>query len=741
MRCRMKSLVLALCIVSSLAAVPAHAQFHAYAMQAGQAVKLDGVADDEVWREAVAHDAFFETQPEDRIPAKVLTEVRLASDQRYLYIALKAFDPAPELIRAPFARRDKISNDQDYIALYLDPSGGSKGAQMIYINPQGAVKDGRFSDVHGEDAAPDFAFEAVAARFDGGWSAELRIPFSSIAYARRQASPWKLLVMRNMTRDQRYRMYSAPVPRSTNCTLCFAAPVEGLRDLPDELSWTATPQLVLNRARAREPGGLRTSDMRRGLSLDLKLRPDPATVIDATIHPDFSQVELDAPQLSGNTRFGLFVPEMRPFFLEGSDILQTPFRAIHTRAIGNPSWGARYTRREPGRDLTVLTAHDAGGGTMLLPSAYASNSASQDGGSQATIARANFKLGALAVGALGTDRTLDQGRGYNRVIGPDFNWQRTDGDRWRGQFLLSSTSAQPDGAGRLAAGPRSSGRAASLEWWHEAETWSAQVNAADVSDGFRADNGFFSQVGYRDLIVQLNDKRGKFGMLNDSSFWLYEERKLDTQGEVIYGVSAVGVWASGPYDGDGEIYVKLGEQSRIERGGPLFSARRIGTRIGISPGPVLARVQADIEGGEQVDVAGARLGHGAVLNLFALLRPSGRFELEPRYSRSWINGGNGLAGQRLYTEQAAQLNGIYHFSARETLRVIVQASHSRRDPALYETPVLASSTERVLSLVASHIAGLGTAAYAGLTLSDGEISGAEARRRRNEVFLKLSLQL
>ena len=165
-------------------------------------------------------------------------------------------------------------------------------------------------------------------------------------------------------------------------------------------------------------------------------------------------------------------------------------------------------------------------------------------------------------------------------------------------------------------------------------------------------------------------------------------------------------------------------------------------RIGITPGPVLARIQADIEGGEQVDVAGARLGRGAVLNLYALLRPSGRFEFAPKYSRSWIRGDEGpLAGQRLYTEQAAQLNGIYHFSARETLRVIFQASHSRRDPALYETPVLASSTERVLSLVASHTAGLGTAAYAGLTLSDGETPGADARRRRNEVFVKLSLQL
>ena len=729
-------------IVAALAAGPAHAQFRAYAMPAGQSVQLDGVLDEPVWREAAVHDTFFETQPEDKIPAKMRTEVRLAHDQRYVYVALKAFDSAPERIRAPFARRDKIGNDQDYIALYLDPSGDAKGAQMIYINPHGAIKDGAYSDVNGEDASPDFPFEVATARFEGGWSAELRLPFSSIAYAPGQARPWKLLVMRNLTREQRYRMYSAPVPRSTNCALCFAAPIEGLHDLPTALNWSATPQLVLNRRRETAGGAPSDSTMRRVLSLDLKLRPDPATVIDATIKPDFSQVELDAPQLSGNTRFGLYVPEMRPFFLEGSDMLQTPMRAIYTRAIGNPSWGARYTRREPGSDLTILTAHDAGGSVVALPNAYSTDFANQEGGSQATVARASVKLGALALGVLGTDRTLNLGRGYNRVIGPDFSWQRTDGDRWRGQLLLSSTTAQPDGNGGLAAAARRGGRAVLLDWWHEAETWSAQSSVVDVSEGFRADDGFFSQAGYRNLIFQFVGKLGKTGVLNELNPYLYTERKVDARAALIYEVAAIGVWAATPYDGEVELYVKPREQSRIERDGPQFSATRLGARIAITPGPAWARVQTEIEGGEQVDVAGARLGRGAVLNLYALLRPSERIEFEPRYSRSWIDGRDGaLSGQRLYTEQAAQLNGIYHLSAKDTLRMILQASQTRRDPELYLMPVAALATSRTMSIVGTHTAGLGSAAYAGVTLSDGETQGVDARRRGNEVFVKLSLQL
>ena len=120
--------------------------------------------------------------------------------------------------------------------------------------------------------------------------------------------------MRNMTRDQRYRMYSGEVTRATNCNLCFSDPIEDLSDLPSGLNWTATPQLVV-RANKEENAG--NPPIRRNstvLSLDVKVKPNSATTIDATINPDFSQIELDAPQLSGNTRFGLFVQEKRPFF-------------------------------------------------------------------------------------------------------------------------------------------------------------------------------------------------------------------------------------------------------------------------------------------------------------------------------------------------------------------------------------------------------------------------------------------
>src|SRR4029079_2160674 len=102
-------------------------------------------------------------------------------------------------------------------------------------------------------------------------------------------------------------------------------------------------------------------------SLDLKWRPRAGVVGDGTVIPDFSQVELDTPQLAGNTQFALFFPEKRPFFLEGSDILQSPFPAIYTRSVTDPAWGARVTQRTQGFDGTAMVTRDQGGGLVLLP--------------------------------------------------------------------------------------------------------------------------------------------------------------------------------------------------------------------------------------------------------------------------------------------------------------------------------------------------------------------------------------
>ena len=198
----------------------AHAGFQAHQLQKNEVVKLDGKLDEAVWKSVTPHTNFFQTQPFDNVAAHLRTEVRVMYDDRFLYVGVTGFDNDPSQIRDSFARRDKISIDQDFFALYIDPSSGHKAAQVFYVNARGALMDGIYSDTSGDDTAPDYEYSASPARIDGGWSAEFKIPFSSIAYDKHSTTPWSLLVLRNMTRDQRYRMYSGAVTRAITLVAC-----------------------------------------------------------------------------------------------------------------------------------------------------------------------------------------------------------------------------------------------------------------------------------------------------------------------------------------------------------------------------------------------------------------------------------------------------------------------------------------------------------------------------------------
>lgn len=719
---------------------PATASFQAYRLNtANEIIKLDGNLDDAVWQKAAIHDTFYQTQPFDKVKAKVRTEVKIIYDNTYLYVGIKAFDPSPEMIREPFARRDKVSSDQDFLGLFIDPSGAHKSAQTIYLNARGAITDGVNSDTNGDDFSPDFDFNVATGRFDGGWSAEVRVPFSSVPFNANQTTPWSLLVMRNMTREQRYRMYSGQVTRATNCNLCFSDPIEGLNDLPSGLSWNATPQLVMRHNKEENAGSSPIKKNSVDLSLDVKVRLSSATTIDATINPDFSQIELDAPQLSGNTRFGLFVQEKRPFFLEAADIFRTPMNAISTRTISNPDWGLRYTRRDADKDLTILTNHDAGGGLVSLPNAYGTDYTLQNFTSQATDARANFRFGKLTVGGILTDRTIDGTGAYNRVIGPDFGWQVSDNERVRGQILSSATTAQPDGKGHLINGALTTGYAAYLDWYRANDDWSIFLALNDISKDFRADNGFFSQTDFRSTSIDLNKKQGKLGIWNEFQFTFHIGRKLDHQGNLIAADYSPGVWMAGPYDSQLSLSVSPRNSNRVERNGELFQLALARASLSASPSQLFARVAIDTSYGDMIDVAASRLGKGGTVALSARIRPLDRVEIEPNYASSWINGSSGTEnGLRLYTEQALQIAGILHFSSKDTMRMILQHAHTSRNASLYSTPVAAIRKRNIGSLIYNHTAGLGTAVFIGITMSNEDTPGFTLKRRQSELFTKLS---
>ena len=721
----------------ALAAAPA-AALQAYRLAPSDSIVLDGSLDEPAWRRAAVHDQFWEVFPRDGVPPPVRTEVRIAYDAHALYAAIHAWDPDPEKLRAPFARRDNVLADQDMLVLFVDPVGNRKFAHFFRVNPRGSVGDGLFNeDTQNEDFSPDFEFEVVTGRFAGGWTAEFRIPFSSLRFADPPSSEWTFMVFRNQPREQRYRMSTSKLARESSCFMCLNEPLTGLGDLPSSRHLAVTPNATVRGVRRREGGAASGTESEFVPSLDVKWRPRADLVFDATINPDFSQVELDTPQLAGNAQFALFFPEKRPFFLEGADILDSPIRAIYTRSVTDPAWGARVTQRSDRFDGAVLVTRDQGGGLVLLPGTYRTDFAPQNFRSLASFARGRWQVAGSTLGALATDRTLEGGA-YNRVGAVDAVWAPTTEHRVRGHLLGSATTAHfTDGA--WGKGEARSSHAALFDWLYRGRQWDQFLNLEDVGSDFRADNGFVTQNGYRRAYSETTRKFIDQWGFNEVSPYLNAEYKTDRGGDLQYMQHNIGVKFGLPRATTVWVEARPNNRIVVREGGRVLTRHQGYLAVESNPFPWWSRLFAEIAFGDRVDVSNDRVGRGAFIGFQANLRPHPRAEVEYRIENDFIDHRDKVEGsRRIITQRAQQLLALWHFSARDSVRAILQRSSVRRAPSLWEFPVAAHEKSSTVSLVYGHRRGIGTTFYLGATVGRTRVPDAGLRSDQLEVFAKAS---
>lgn len=717
-------------------------------LAAAEKITLDGKLDEDFWQRIVPINDFYEYRPRDSVEAKFKSEVRIAYDQTALYVGLIAFDPDPTKIDAPLVRRDQVFGSQDFFALHIDPIGTRKFAQIFRVSASGAIGDGLYNEDSGdEDFSPDFEWETRTHHSEIGWTAEVKIPFSTLRYSSPASSNWSIVIVRGIGRDEVYRFANAKIPRDQNCFMCYAQTLSGMHDLPHGRELTVTPQLTFRRASDKTNGAGQSAKSDFITSVDVKFRPRADVVFDATINPDFSQVELDAPQLASNAQFALFFPEKRPFFLEGADILSTPFSAIYTRSITDPAWGARLTQRNDGTDFIFLTTRDDGKGLILLPGALNTNVATQDSKSQATIARGRMNVGTWSFGGLASDRTYENAGGkkpmYNRVGGADFVWRPNGELRVRGQVLASSTRDERNTDLVAADVPRND-EAVLLDYNYGGTQWNFSGGLEHVGVGFRADNGFFSQVGYDNAYQNLRYKIRDIGPFNEIAPQLNIGRKIDADGRVLEQQINPALYLALPRNTG--IYVALRSNNlvRYQQAGQPLKLDQVYFNIESNPGRMLTYFFAEATIGDRGDVANNRVGRGYSYALSGTIRLSDRWEIEPRIDNSVVNAieAVGIGSKRILQERAVQLKSVYHFSARDTLRLIAQYKGVRRSPSLYQTNVSphVSPFEKseIASVVYGHRRGLGTNFYLGVTQSRTIDPANGTSRRQGEIFAKWS---
>jgi Domain of unknown function (DUF5916)/Carbohydrate family 9 binding domain-like len=729
-------LALAFALLASFAANA----IEAYRLGPDEKIVLDGKLDDAAWTHAKPWDKFYELYPLEKVEeTRVRTEVRFAYDHHALYAAVRAYDPDMSQLRAPFARRDNVLSDQDMVVLFIDPVGTKKFSHFVRANPRGVVADGLYNeDTGSEDFSPDFDVEVVTGRFEGGWTAEFRIPFSSLRYSDPPSTQWSVLVFRNWPRDQRYRIASSPLPRDQTCFLCLNEPLTGLTDLPSTRYLQVVPQVTVRSVENRDLG---EANRRKGefvASLDLKWRPSADLVFDATVNPDFSQVEIDTPQLAGNTQFALYYPEKRPFFLEGSDILQGPYQAIYTRSVSDPAWGARATKRNDWFDGAVLVTRDDGGGTVLLPNPYGTNSAVQNFKSYASFMRGRWQAGGATVGGLFTDRTLDNGS-YNRVFGPDATWFPTTEHRLRAQVLGSWTTAQYDGT-NFVKGDLVTSHAAQADWAYNGTEWIEYLRAENVGKDFRDDNGFIVQNGYRTVYSENARKFVGLWDLNEVTPYFNWEYRTALDGSVLFQQTRPGVRIGLPHNTTLTFEWRPNDRVAVQPGGGILKRDQVYASIDSNPASWFSRFYAEYAYGDRVDVANNRVGKGGAFSVIANVRPHQRAEVEYQLAGDYINSMDAVEGSpRILTERTQQLLMYWHFTAIDNIRAIYQTSFVRRAPSLWTAPVSARENTDTVSLVYGHRPAINTSFYVGVNWSRNRDPDALVKSFQTEVFAKGSL--
>jgi hypothetical protein len=382
-------------------------------------VEIDGRLDEAVWTRAAKLVGFSQYQPVDGRPAEEQTEVMVWYSPAALHIGIVAHDRDPASIRATMADRDNLDSE-DTVTIYLDTFNDHRRAFFFTVNPFGIQQDGVLSEAGfnagslkqdggalrqaggATDKNPDYQFDSKGRITDDGYVVELRIPFKSLRYSGNGPQRWGLNVLRAVQRTG-YLDTWTDARRAGESFLAQAGGIDGLHDMQRGVVTEAQPFITTavngTRGDIAAPLVRGRADVNPGANLRVSTTN---LTVDATVNPDFSQVESDASQVTVNERFALFFPEKRPFFLEGIELFAAPNQLVYSRQIVNPMAGGKVTGKVGGLNIAYLAVKEKEDG----------------GGALFNVARLRRDVGHNStVGLTLTDRTA--GGEYSRVAAVD----------------------------------------------------------------------------------------------------------------------------------------------------------------------------------------------------------------------------------------------------------------------------------------------------------------------------------
>ncbi|MEO5588610.1 MAG: DUF5916 domain-containing protein [Gemmatimonadaceae bacterium] len=469
-------------------------QIHVPIPRIDTAATVDGMLTEDVWSKAARLTGFSQYQPVDGRAAEEPTEVLVWYSADAIWFGIRAREIHGDVIRATKANRDDIASE-DHVQILLDTENSRQIAFLFGVNALGVQQDGtRSSQFAGGaggasatgggsrninpldgtvDLNPDYLFESKGRVVPGGYEVEIRIPFKSLRYQDKDVQAWGVHVLRRIQHSG-YQDTWAPAVRATANFLAQGGFLEGLHDMHRGLVLEATPTMTARLNGSPRSNGDRVYGGNTDFGGDVKWGVRQNLAINATINPDFSQVEADVGQVLLNERFSLFYPEKRPFFLDGLELFDTPNQLIYTRQISAPTAGLKIAGQLSGTNVAAMVVQD--------DEAY-SQSGSANPLFAITRLRRDFGRN-YTLGSVLTSR--EDGDDYSRLAGADFRFYHSKLYFVQLQAVQSWTESL---------GLQGSGSLLQADWDRTGRAWGFHYTLKGIEPEFAAAAGFVNRTG------------------------------------------------------------------------------------------------------------------------------------------------------------------------------------------------------------------------------------------------------
>ena len=433
---------------------------------------------------------FIQNYPRDGQPATEETEVWLGYTKSALYLVFICHDHHPEEIRGHLARRENILKD-DTVSVLLDPFQDHRIGVLFIVNPAGVQADAAWSEANGQDYSYDQVWDSEGQVTDKGWMALMAIPFRSVRF-RPNGADWGVVFGRNFPRNSETDNWPH-ISANITGVLSQEATLHGIQGVTGSHNVQINPYVLGQNERTLETVDplnpyFSSRHLEGTAGGEVKAILKDSIIFDATINPDFSDVESDQPQFTVNQRYPVYFPELRPFFLENANYFVTPITLVYTRNIVHPEYGGRVTGKMHHTNMGLFAIDDREPGQTVAPGDALYNK-------RATIAvgRVSQDLGkGSSIGAIYTDEEF--GQGWNRIGGVDFTWRVNSKWTAMGQMVESSTKGTVDSGTPPS---YSAGPASTFQLSRNGHAFNLQSMYQDMSTGFQTQLGFIQSSNFR----------------------------------------------------------------------------------------------------------------------------------------------------------------------------------------------------------------------------------------------------